>query len=720
MNTVASTLLFIILGFVILASTKYSAVDDFRNCGVKRNGGDNFLAFYKFNDGQWRVKQVRVYRTSDQVMVGRNFWKENGGMPGFFPDIWGYLSLDFEFIYVDETRDCTRAVFDNYYVTNCPQNAQQITCPTRPNLREPASCFTNETTSDTTTCLVGTEDASDWHCANGNCLRQRSDGSRACRDLYTMNYLDYTINSARIFSGFRLYDCQYSMASSLTSNELIIIENNIPLSSAETLQKLEHVENPVNFIQLMISMCPRTLEIMDHLIESLNIFVNSSNLNNSMLALSVFDGVKDFIDIIHFTNDLESIQEAVTSLRYYTLQDNTCNVKQPVISKFKQFTSHVFGQPWDRRHFVTFSASADLVDLIPDTDVTFLIGGYREVSSFAIGLNIPSLQTSLFSGIGNTLSISTNNASTLPDYFEDIAQQIKLPPQSDYILKYCSPSRGKPVYAKFVWNLPDMSSLPIQEIYYNSSSFGAGCSTSTWQDICSPCSNKITQRKVICYDCFNSSLAVVPPSQPFSQVLLRYPEILNASISLQLPFPKGNLVIKYDVYIRVGGLSNPLLYDNVFLNTSERNIMLENAQSGDLIGVYVDWKGNAYSSAGIVIAAVPPPATVPVATPITAPHATPTVPPPPPLPDSAPVAIPIAEPNAIPAMPVATPIAAPSAIPAQAPTMVPTDSPVDVPVSSPEALPISLDPGQTSNGVSVTQSFIVIVAVLWLTANMAV
>lgn len=67
---------------------------------------------------------------------------------------------------------------------------------------------------------------------------------------------------------------------------------------------------------------------------------------------------------------------------------------------------------------------------------------------------------------------------------------------------------------------------------------------------------------------------------------------VDGSNYLHLPMPLGGA--QYNVYIRFGALSNPLLYNIKFLATSHRVIEVPNVHLGDLVGVYVDWNGNSY------------------------------------------------------------------------------------------------------------------------------
>jgi len=56
----------------------------------------------------------------------------------------------------------------------------------------------------------------------------------------------------------------------------------------------------------MLSVCPRTAVAIDDLITALNGFISVVDLQDSYIAITVFDGAFDFVDILHFTNDLVS------------------------------------------------------------------------------------------------------------------------------------------------------------------------------------------------------------------------------------------------------------------------------------------------------------------------------------------------------------------------------------------------------------------------------
>jgi hypothetical protein len=55
----------------------------------------------------------------------------------------------------------------------------------------------------------------------------------------------------------------------------------------------------------MVGMCPRTLFVLDVLIDSLHDFIaNQSERNQTFFALSVFDGAHGFFDILTFTKNI--------------------------------------------------------------------------------------------------------------------------------------------------------------------------------------------------------------------------------------------------------------------------------------------------------------------------------------------------------------------------------------------------------------------------------
>jgi hypothetical protein len=130
----------------------------------------------------------------------------------------------------------------------------------------------------------------------------------------------------------------------------------------------------------MIGICPRTSLILDELILGLNEFLDQIDLSKSYVALSVFDVARGYVDQLLFTqNEVRNIKamhliiflicpmksnlrEKFKQLRNYTLRDDTCNVKESLAAKFNAFSSYRFGLEWDRRHFVVFTASGDVVN----------------------------------------------------------------------------------------------------------------------------------------------------------------------------------------------------------------------------------------------------------------------------------------------------------------------------------------------------------------------
>jgi hypothetical protein len=56
----------------------------------------------------------------------------------------------------------------------------------------------------------------------------------------------------------------------------------------------------------MISVCPRTAVAINDLIAGLNEFMTAVDLSNSYIALTVFDGAYDYVDLLLFTDDAVS------------------------------------------------------------------------------------------------------------------------------------------------------------------------------------------------------------------------------------------------------------------------------------------------------------------------------------------------------------------------------------------------------------------------------
>ncbi len=57
----------------------------------------------------------------------------------------------------------------------------------------------------------------------------------------------------------------------------------------------------------MIGMCPRTLVVLEDVIEGLYSYVNTSNMDTTYIALSAFDGAKDYVNLLSFTQNIVSI-----------------------------------------------------------------------------------------------------------------------------------------------------------------------------------------------------------------------------------------------------------------------------------------------------------------------------------------------------------------------------------------------------------------------------
>ena len=134
----------------------------------------------------------------------------------------------------------------------------------------------------------------------------------------------------------------------------------------------------------------------------------------------------------------------------------------------------------------------------------------------------------------------------------------------------------------------------LQGLHYDSSQFTSGCDPNKLLNYCSPRMSNLDGGNIICYDAFNSSSASILPYKSFVQVLLRYPSEPNGR--LHLPFSSSQLSAHYDVYIRKGGIANPLLYDIKFENYLATTTfdLSEWFSSGDLVGVHVNFKNNSY------------------------------------------------------------------------------------------------------------------------------
>lgn len=141
----------------------------------------------------------------------------------------------------------------------------------------------------------------------------------------------------------------------------------------------------------MVSVCPRTAVAINDLISSLNTFIRAVDLRTSYIALTVFDGALDYVDLLPFTNKAVSngciiivlfvmltslilqtlINSTIANLSNYVLRDDTCNVRQSIAKKFSEVSAHVYGQPWDTLNFVIYTATGDLVNYIPDDNSKF-------------------------------------------------------------------------------------------------------------------------------------------------------------------------------------------------------------------------------------------------------------------------------------------------------------------------------------------------------------
>jgi hypothetical protein len=147
----------------------------------------------------------------------------------------------------------------------------------------------------------------------------------------------------------------------------------------------------------MIGMCPRTLVVIEEVIEGLYSFVNTSNMDTTYIALSAFDGAKDFVNLLNFTRNISAIHAAFDNLRNYNQRDSSCNVKQSVLSMLRAFKTSTIGQPWDRKFLVIFSASIDITNYISDFgNTSLLIISYMSIYLFQTqALNFHRIEKSL-------------------------------------------------------------------------------------------------------------------------------------------------------------------------------------------------------------------------------------------------------------------------------------------------------------------------------------
>lgn len=87
----------------------------------------------------------------------------------------------------------------------------------------------------------------------------------------------------------------------------------------------------------MIGMCPRTLVVIEEVIEGLYSFVNTSNMDTTYIALSAFDGAKDFVNLLNFTRNivtllLTSIIRVLSTLRSITSETTINEIQVAMLS----------------------------------------------------------------------------------------------------------------------------------------------------------------------------------------------------------------------------------------------------------------------------------------------------------------------------------------------------------------------------------------------------
>jgi hypothetical protein len=446
-------------------------------------------------------------------------------------------------------------------------------------------CYVNETTqsgSDPSKCGGDRE----WKCIYGNCL---SLGDAISQDWGRVDFFPYRIRSpAGLQLGFRLTDDLGSTISTLRAEDIVVKEGENRLLPMETRQQLTRIEGQQNFIQLMISMCPRTSLGIDYLIDGLNTFMENLDPSNSYVSLSVFDGGWGYVTLVPFTRDWAYLLRSFDKLRDYVQRDDGCNVKESVIDILQSVATHIFGQPWDRKHMVVFSASGDLLNYASDerTDRALIANG--GVSMFMIGWNIPQVQEILFTRIGRSRYYNSANASDIPQHFQLVAQSISVTLDSDYVFAYCSPSRVGLIDATLYWSLPE-TEIQLQKLQYDASKFRAGCNSTALLDICSPCPTTIAQGQVICHKCFNASSVPVGSHLKTTTTLLRVPDEPDRILSLPFKYKRD----KFNVYIRQGGISNPMFYDEKYEGvTMADEISMQRFPPGTLVGIYVEFNGS--------------------------------------------------------------------------------------------------------------------------------
>jgi hypothetical protein len=73
-----------------------------------------------------------------------------------------------------------------------------------------------------------------------------------------------------------------------------------------------------------------------------------------------------YVDFANYLSNQAYLLRSFDKLRDYVQRDDGCNVKESVIDILQSVATHIFGQPWDRKHMVVFSASGDLLNYASD------------------------------------------------------------------------------------------------------------------------------------------------------------------------------------------------------------------------------------------------------------------------------------------------------------------------------------------------------------------
>jgi hypothetical protein len=660
-------------------SLQYSTIDGLKACYVTTDGysvvGDPPVTYHfrKFNDDVWRVKELGLYYGDN--MLGRFFWGGVNQTPGSvdYARADGQARTTFEFVYSDGTVECFAASVPWYYHEynrdhvrkDCPTDVSPAICPTHPLAVFPIEC------ASSADCTSDPNSTYQWQCKSGVCLHHYKD--IRCQDLYTKTTIQLqTRSNGLILLGFRLNDCSRNPVVA-DANDLVIVENDLLLENIETRANMTRMKYSINFVQLMIGMCPRTLVVIEEVIEGLYSFVNTSNMDTTYIALSAFDGAKDFVNLLNFTRNISAIHAAFDNLRNYNQRDSSCNVKQSVLSMLRAFKTSTIGQPWDRKFLVIFSASIDITNYISDFDTSIEFSSDREVFTFFISLSIPQSQWPLFSAIGNAGFFTLARETAIHRHFVYVGKVAKYSFMNEYVMGYCSPSRTNTIKAKLSLSLPSNDNAYIQQFPFNAAGFGGKCSTANILSELCDCSkydaSSVKHGTVLCYECYTKSFYI---SGSNTQAILLYPN--GGSDNLVLHLSTGHTVAPFDVYLRKGGVCSAWLYDtvlNVVVSTSLTSDTLHTSQAtlpnnieiplegfilGDVVGVYFDFKGNQYDmKLSIAASMTNPPVYSPVPAPVSTPIVDPPIDPPtttmPPVGSKAPIVI-----NA-PFAPIATPFA---------------------------------------------------------------